>query len=250
MERYFGIPYEFDHAVVLNTIDRMVMSRDRGYVCVADGVTLSLSQDYKFLKMVLEEADIVTCDSGWVPVFLKWIYGIDRMQYAGSSLFSDILHEKKYKMIFLGSSNAILKPLRENIAKIDPRVLDMPFISLPFRPVEDFDYVAIADEINEENPDIIWIALGMPKQEIFMYHLKQYLNRGVCIGVGAAFKFFSGLPGHKRAPKWMIKCKIEWLHRIFSEPRKQIGRCMLIIRTVPALILKECKLKKQQHVSR
>ena len=250
MEKYFGISYEFDKAVVYGTIDRLVQSGHKGYVCVADGVTLSMSQIHPLLKKVLDEADVITCDSGWVPLFLKWIYGIKREQLAGSELFSSILHEKKYKMMFLGTSNSILKPLRENISKIDPNILDMPFVSLPFRDVEDFDYKEIADSINEEKPDIIWVALGMPKQEIFMYNLKPFLNSGVCIGVGAAFKFFSGLPGHRRAPQWMIKCKIEWVHRIFSEPKKQIERCCLIFRTVPRLLYVEYKIKQNKNVSR
>ncbi len=248
MEKYFGISYEFDKSVVYNTIDSLVQSGAKGYVCVADGVTLSMSQNYPLLRKVLDEADIVTCDSGWVPLFLKWIYDIEREQLSGSDFFSSVIHEKKYKMMFLGTSNAILKPLRENISKIDPKILDMQFVSLPFRPVESFDYKEIADSINEENPDIVWVALGMPKQEIFMYNLKPYLNRGVCVGVGAAFKFFSGLSGHKRAPEWMIKCKIEWIHRIFSEPKKQIGRCWLIFKTVPKLLYRENKIKKSKDV--
>ena len=250
MEKYFGISYEFDKAVVLNTIDRFARAKHKGYVCVADGVTLSMSQNYSLLREVLEGADIVTCDSGWVPLFLKWIYGIKREQLSGSELFSSILHKKKYKMMFLGTSNAILKPLREKISEIDPRILDMPFLSLPFRAVEDFDYKKIADSINEENPDIVWVALGMPKQEIFMYYLKPYLNRGICIGIGATFKFYSGLSGHRRAPRWMIQCKIEWIYRILSEPKKQIGRCWLIFKTVPKLLYSEYKLKKAKNVQR
>jgi N-acetylglucosaminyldiphosphoundecaprenol N-acetyl-beta-D-mannosaminyltransferase len=248
VEKYFGISYEFDKTVVFDTIDCLVQSGHKGYVCVADGVTLSMSQNYPLLREILDEADIVTCDSGWVPLFLKWIYGIKREQLSGSELFSSILHKKKYKMMFLGTSNAILKPLRENISKIDHRILDMPFSSLPFRAVEDFNYKEIANSINIENPDIIWVALGMPKQEIFMYNLKPHLNRGVCIGVGAAFKFFSGLSGHRRAPQWMIKCKIEWIHRIFSEPKKQIGRCWLIFKTFPRLFCSEYKIKKAKNV--
>ena len=207
-----------------------------------------MSQYHSLLKKVLDKADIVTCDSGWVPLFLKLIYGINREQLSGSELFSSVLHTKKYKMMFLGTSNSILKPLRENISKIDPKILDMPFLSLPFRNVEDFDYKEIANSINEENPDIIWVALGMPKQEIFIYNLNPYLNRGVCIGIGAAFKFFSGLSGHRRAPQWMIKCKIEWIHRIFSEPKKQIGRCWLIFKTVPRLLYQEYRKKRKNDV--
>ncbi len=244
MEKYFNITYEFDKQVVLDTIDQVTEKNQKGYICVADGVTLAMSQNYLLLQKVLANSILTTCDSGWVPMYLKWIYGITRGQYSGTELFKDIIKKKKYNMMFLGTSNAILTPLREKLSNIDERIADMAFVSLPFRNVEDFDYGQIASQINEDSPDIIWISLGMPKQEIFMYNLLPFINRGILIGVGAAFKFMSGLTGHNRAPQWMVKCKIEWIHRILSEPKKQIGRCLLIIKTTPGIIRKEYQIKK------
>lgn len=244
MENYFGIRYEFDRQVILNTIDRLVEDGKEGYICVADGVTLSMSQNYRLLREVLDHSVLNTCDSGWVPVYLKWIYGIDRKSYSGAELFRDVVGKKKYTMCFMGASSTILKPLREKLSEVDPRIGDMSFVALPFRPVEDFDYKSIAARINEEAPDIIWVSLGMPKQELFMYNLLPHIDRGILIGVGAAFKFASGLSHARRAPKWMIKCKLEWVYRIFREPKKQIGRCWLIIRTAPGILLKEYNKKK------
>lgn len=246
MEKYFGITYEFDKQVVLDTIDQLSENTQKAYICVADGVTLAMSQNYRLLREVLAHSAFNVCDSGWVPLYLRWIYGIDRQQYSGSELFNDVVGKKKYNMMFLGTSNAILKPLRERLAEVDGRIADMSFVSLPFRPVEGFDYDKIAAQINEENPDIIWVSLGMPKQEIFMYYLLPKINAGTMIGVGAAFKFMSGLSGHKRAPQWMVKCKMEWIHRIFSEPKKQIGRCWLILKTTPRVIRREYQVKKER----
>lgn len=247
MEKYFNIRYEFDQQLVLDTIDRLVEEGSKGYICVADGVTLAMSQNYRLLQDVLEHSVLNTCDSGWVPLYLKMIYGIERKQYSGTELFKDVTGKKKYSMFFMGTSNAILKPLREKLSEVDERIADMSFVSLPFMPVEDFDYEGIAARINEEAPEVIWVSLGMPKQEIFMYKLLPLINQGVMIGVGAAFKFVSGLSGNKRAPKWMIKCKIEWVHRIFKEPKKQIGRCWLIIRTAPGILMKEYRKKKNNY---
>ncbi len=245
MEKYFGIKYEFDKQTVLDAIDQLIEDGKKGYVCVADGVTLAMSQNYRLLHEVLDQALFCTCDSGWVPMYLRWIYGIDRKQYSGTELFRDVIGKKKYTMMFLGTSNAILKPLREHLSESDDRIADMSFVSLPFRPVEGFDYEKIATQINEENPDIIWVSLGMPKQEIFMHNLLPMIHQGVLVGVGAAFKFMSGLSGHKRAPQWMIRLKLEWLYRILSEPKKQLGRCWLIVRTTPGILRREYQLKKK-----
>ena len=93
--------------------------------------------------------------------------------------------------------------------------------------------------------DIIWVALGAPKQEIFMSKLKPFLKRGVMIAVGAAFKFYSGLE-EKRAPEWMVKHHLEFVYRIFSEPKKQLKRCSWIIITLPGLLLGEWKRKRKK----
>lgn len=94
----------------------------------------------------------------------------------------------------------------------------MQFIELPYKAVEDFDYEGIAKEIEADGADIIWIALGAPKQEIFMSRLKPFLKHGVMIAVGAAFKFYSGTD-EKRAPKWMLKSHMEFVYRIFCDPK-------------------------------
>ena len=119
----------------------------------------------------------------------------------------------------------------------------MTFYELPFCSVEEFDYPAIAEMVKKARADIIWVALGAPKQEIFMSRLKPYLDRGVMIAVGAAFKFFSGVEA-KRAPEWMVRMHLEFVYRIFREPKKQLRRCWNIISTLPKLLIEEKRRKK------
>ena len=78
-----------------------------------------------------------------------------------------------------------------------------------------------------------------------MNHLKPHLKKGVMIAVGAAFNFHSGLDNApRRCPKWMHKMHLEFVHRIFMEPKKQIKRCWGIVTTLPAIFNKERKIKK------
>ena len=120
----------------------------------------------------------------------------------------------------------------------------MSFSELPFRKVEDFDYKSIAENINNDNPDIIWVSLGAPKQEFFMANLLPYLNRGVMFGVGAVFNFNAGTGHVKRAPLWMRRLKLEWLYRAFEEPQKNIPRYWNFIKILPSLIISEKKKVK------
>jgi N-acetylglucosaminyldiphosphoundecaprenol N-acetyl-beta-D-mannosaminyltransferase len=110
--------------------------------------------------------------------------------------------------------------------------------------VEDFDYPAIAERINSDNPDIIWVSLGAPKQEFFMARLLPYLHRGVLFGFGAIFNFNAGIGHVKRAPEWMRRLKMEWLYRAFEEPSKNIPRYRNFIHILPSLVSKEIR---QRH---
>jgi N-acetylglucosaminyldiphosphoundecaprenol N-acetyl-beta-D-mannosaminyltransferase len=249
MEEFFGINYTFGKDQVQAKIDDMLLSRQKGYIIVADGVTLSMSHKNKDLKKVLDESGMTICDSGWVPLYLRFLYHIRREQYSGSDFLMDRVQAKKYKMMFLGSSSNTLQALKTRLSAIDERIASMPFVSLPFLDVSEFNYPEIAQQINEQDPDLIFVSLGMPKQEFFMHNLYPYLNRGILVGVGAAFKFHSGLANQKRAPKWMIRLKMEWIFRIFSEPKKQIKRCSLIISSMPCIFAKECKKRKKKYGS-
>ncbi len=238
MEIYFNIRYEFDRNEVWYAIDKQIAKRMASYICVCDGVILNnANHNTEYLK-IINGGMFSICDSGYVPLYLKWLYGIDRKQYAGSDIFIDAINKKKYNMYFLGASSNILGGLKIEISKKDPRIKNMTFDALPFMSVEDFDYPSIAKRINESGAEIIWVAMGTPKQEIFMSKLLPYLSSGVMIAVGAVFNFYSGV-GVRRAPKWMVDAHLEFFYRIMSEPKKQIKRCWGIISTLPSLLYNE-----------
>lgn len=244
METYFNIRYEMDKEAVWQAIDKQLQEKNPGYICVADGVILNIAnRDANYLSVV-NGSMFSICDSSYVPIYLKWIYGIKRDQYCGSQIFMDIIQMKRYRMFFMGTSTQTLTALKNNLIKWDSRIAEMMFYELPFRAVEDFDYKAIAEKVNTDGADVIWVALGAPKQEIFMSKLKPYLDSGVMIAVGAAFKFYSGLD-EKRAPDWMVEHHLEFVYRIFSDPKKQLRRCAWIVITLPKLLFGEWKKKKK-----
>lgn len=246
METYFNIRYEMDKNKVLQVIDKQVQINSPAYICVADGVILNIANRNPDYLKVVNGSMFSICDSGYVPVYLKWIYGIQREQYCGSQIFMDLIQKKKYRMFFMGTSQQTLAALKVNLEKIDPRITDMTFYELPFCAVDQFDYKKIADRVNADGADIIWVALGAPKQEIFMNRLRPHLKRGVMIAVGAVFKFFSGVKA-KRAPEWIIKIHLEFAYRIVCEPRKQLSRCKGIITSLPRLLWSEWKVSRKQR---
>lgn len=241
MNEYFGIRYEFDREETFRLIDQKLANGGKGFICVADGVVLTHSAKDPAYGELLGKSMFSVCDSNWVPVYLRMIHGKRLAQYSGSELFEDVLKKRKYKMMFLGASDNILQALRRRLVGVDPRIDQMSFVSLPFCSHDEFDFEEIAKVINRESPDIVWVGLGAPKQEHFMYRIQPFINRGVLIGVGAVFKFYSGIDELKRAPRWMIKNRIEWLYRLMAEPGKQSSRIFQIIRITPSLLLREYK---------
>lgn len=242
MEIYFNLKYEFDKQTVWQQIDEQQRKCSPDYICVADGVILNTANRNPDYLKIVNGGMFSICDSSYVPLYLRWIYGVHYEQYCGSEIFMDIIGCKKYRMVFMGTSQRILNGLKGNLTKIDSRIESMTFYELPYRQVDEFDYPAIASMIETDRADIIWVALGAPKQEIFMSKLKPYLQRGVMIAVGAAFKFYSGTE-EKRAPKWMLKTHLEFVYRIFCDPKKQLKRCAWILYTLPGLLYGEYKRK-------
>lgn len=236
MNTYFNINYEFDK----REVHRAIEAAQKGYICVADGVVMNTANRDPDYLGVVNGSLFSICDSSWVPVYVKSIYGIKYEQYCGSEIFKDIVSSRKYRMMFMGTSQATLDGLKKELMKMNPDVEGMQFVELPFRKVEEFDYSEIANMVNDDGAKIIWVALGAPKQERFMNLLLPHINQGVMIGVGAAFKFYSGTE-ESRCPEWMQKCHLEFVYRIIQDPKKQLKRCFWIVWTLPGLYFGEIK---------
>ena len=102
-------------------------------------------------------------------------------------------------------ASCVSRPLKPLVAGIDPA-----FVKLGE------DQPEIVERINAAKPDVLFVALGNPKQELWMGRNKAKLDVGVMIGIGGTFNFLAGRV--KRAPKWMQKTGLEWIYRIIQEP--------------------------------
>ena len=243
LENYFNLRFCFDRKEVVQKIDEQLLKEGSDYITVADGVVLcTINRDPEYMR-ITNESMFSICDSSFVPLYIKWIYGLEREQYSGSMIFEELVASKKYRMFFLGSREKILAALKQNLTEnYNAACADMTFMSLPFKDVKEFDYPAIANMIEEDKSDIVWVCMGAPKQDIFMNLLKPHLHHGVMLGVGAAFKFYSGFD-EKRAPEWMIKHHLEFVYRIFQDPKKQLIRCGWIIYMLPKMFIEELRKK-------
>ena len=133
----------------------------------------------------------------------------------------ELSKEKGYRHYFYGSTQDTLDKLKKQLQGKYPYLQIAGMYSPPFRPLTEEEDLEIIAKINETKPDFVWVALGAPKQEKWMY---DHLNKvtGVMLGVGAAFDFEAGTV--KRAPHWMQELCLEWLYRIMQDPIRLIPR--------------------------
>ncbi len=117
-----------------------------------------------------------------------------------------------------GSTSPVLAGLESRLVELSPAAEIAGSLSPPFRELTPADDADVAAAIIDARPHIVWVGLGAPKQDIWMYRHAAEFPGVLCVGVGAAFDFVSG--NKPRAPRWMQQAGVEWFHRMAREPRK------------------------------
>ena len=132
----------------------------------------------------------------------------------------------KNKVMFLGSSEAVLAKIRQEASYIYHNI-EVVTYSPPYKAeFSDDDNRAMVEAINNANPDLLWIGMTAPKQEKWVYEHWDELDIHCHVGtIGAVFDFFAGTV--RRAPEWWQKHGLEWLYRLLSEPRRMWRRYLI-----------------------
>lgn len=122
---------------------------------------------------------------------------------------------------FYGGTPETIDTLAKILPEKYPHIQIAGMVSPPFRALTPEEDMAEIQKINDSHADIIWVGLGAPKQENWMYQHKG-MTCGVMIGVGAGFDYHAGTL--KRAPMWMQKASLEWLYRLLQDPKRLFTR--------------------------
>ena len=231
----FNIHVEFDSQVFRDTVEKYIKEKKKAYVCVVDANVITIAQKDLQYREIVKNATINTCDGSSIAKMVNKIYGTDYHAYNGPEVFEYYI-ERPYRHVLLGNKASKVEQIKAKVAEKGLE-LDMTHVDVPFVPVEEFDYPAIAKQINELKPDIVWVSLGAPKQETFIHNIFPYIEQGVLFGIGAAFNFYTGdLHNNK---KEIGGIRFIWLERIFKEPKKQLKRVGGYLQTVPKMYFNE-----------
>ncbi len=150
---------------------------------------------------------------------LKGVKNINRI--FGPTFFEKVLEwsaQDGIQHFLFGGTEETQKKILGKIQSYFPQCKIAGSIVPPFRRFTEEENRTFIEEINKSNADVVWVALGAPKQERWIYENYGKLNHGVMIGIGAAFDYFAG--DIKHAPVWMKNFSLEWLYRLYQEPKR------------------------------
>jgi N-acetylglucosaminyldiphosphoundecaprenol N-acetyl-beta-D-mannosaminyltransferase len=218
-----GVPVSaVDYDGVMDWMDGTVAARGRGYICVAATHTVMVAQEDDAAMDAVLGASLVVPDGQPLVWALRAlgrplpdrVYGPDlmlrhceRAAANGSRIF-----------LYGGRNQGALVQLTLNLRRRFPGLRVVGGCSPPFRDLAEEELDAVALEINRSGADIVWVGIGVPKQEKWMAAMRDRLDAPVLVGVGAAFDFHAGLV--PQAPGWMQSAGLEWAFRLAQEPRR------------------------------
>ena len=218
-----GIPLGLtDYESALDWIDQTVAAGERGYVCVCNVHAVMASAEDPQLRAALLGSSINVPDGQplvWALNLLGHslnarVYGPELMaRHCARAATSG---QRIY--LYGGRNQGALVQLALNLRQRYPGVRIVGGYSPPHRPLSPEERDAVTKEINSSRADVVWVGIGVPKQEKWMADMRPRLDAPVLAGVGAAFDFHAGLV--PQAPNWIQDSGLEWAYRLAHEPRR------------------------------
>jgi N-acetylglucosaminyldiphosphoundecaprenol N-acetyl-beta-D-mannosaminyltransferase len=211
-----------DYERTLDWIEAMAATGERGYVCVCNVHTVTAAREDDELRAALQASSFNVPDGQplvWALAALGYrlsgrVYGPELMARACARAAGGGLRFYLYG----GRNQGALVQLALNLRRRYPGINIVGGYAPPHRELTAEEGDAIVDEINRSRADVVWVGIGVPKQEKWMARMRGRLDAPVLVGVGAAFDFHAGLV--PQAPPWVQRVGLEWFYRLVHEPRR------------------------------
>lgn len=184
-------------------IAQAVKEGKNAYICVSDPRTVDLATSDEKYREVMANSMLNTPD-GQPTLWAARLWGLKNVERTmGPILFQQMIENpgSGLKHFLLGDTDETLKAIVEKAS--EKNALIVGTYSPPFCKLEEYDYKGMAKMINESGADIVWTAMRAPKQDYLNVNLLPYIDKKICIGVGAAFRFYLG--EYKMAPPLIRK---------------------------------------------
>jgi N-acetylglucosaminyldiphosphoundecaprenol N-acetyl-beta-D-mannosaminyltransferase len=222
-EEVLGIPIAVtDYERALDWIDEMVTAGEHGYVCVSNVHAVMAAAEDDELRDALRGSSFNVPDGMPLVWSLNLLGHSLRDRVYGPELMarSCARAARTGQRIYLygGRNQGALVQLTLNLRRRFPGIRIVGGYSPPHRPLTAEERATAIRELNHSRADVVWVGIGVPKQEKWMAELRPELDAPVLVGVGAAFDFHAGLV--PQAPAFLQNVGLEWAYRLVQEPRR------------------------------
>lgn len=216
------------YSCVIEKIRNAISKHEKMAIFVAAVHLIMECQKKQELKKIINKADIVTPDGmplvWWLKLHNKKVnrvYGPDLMLKLCEAAESD-----GYRVGLLGGAKGQSQKVKNYLLKKFPHLKIKINIDTPSRPISARENKHVIHQINTHKLHILFVGLGCPYQEQWIYQHSEMTHVSAMLGVGAAFDFFSG--AKVQAPKLIQICGLEWLFRFIQEPRRLWYRYVML----------------------
>ena len=220
-QRICGIPvYSGAHEKVLEAMERNIRgSRRPMYISITNTEAMYHARRDAGHREYIEKARFSLCDGIGIVVGAR-LQGKCLRRFNGPLLLGMACHygaSRGWRHFFCGGKEGVATKLSARLAGQYPGLICAGSFAPPFRPMTSAEEELMLRAINEARPDILWVGLGLPKQERFIAQYLERLKVPWLVGVGAAFDMHAGTAHW--APPWIRSLGFEWLYRLCFEPR-------------------------------
>lgn len=207
-----------------DVVDQMrlwIARGDRRYFCFVNAHVIETARVGNDVRISLEAADLALPDGAPVAWAARRASGRPCERVSGGDLFRAVCEfsgRDRWRHAFVGGTHETLERLTTALHARHPAVEIVASISPPFRTMTTEDDQDVWSRLNAARPDVVWVGLGAPKQELWMWRSRHALDAPVLVGIGAVFDFESG--NRRRAPRLLQRLWLEWAFRLIQEPSR------------------------------
>lgn len=237
--RILDVPFiHTTHRAFIDTLMTRAETNEKTFVVTANPEIVMHAQQDSSYKAILDRADYITADGIGVVKAAQLIGQPLPERVSGYDIMMDVLKEadtRNFKVFLLGASE------QTNAQAVERVRTDFPGIDLVGAQHGFFDWndPSLAERIKAAQPDFVFVALGFPRQELWINQVIDQFDKGIFIGVGGSLDVLSG--NVQRAPEVWQKLNLEWFYRLVKQPSR--WKRMLVLPQFALVVLK----KRGQH---
>lgn len=238
----------FDGAI--DAVADAVQAGDGGFVVTPNVDHVCLAETDARLRNAYEDATLSLIDGMPLLWLAKALGNPLPAKISGSDLLRPLMRraaKEGWKVYFLGGRPGVAEQAANLLLR------DYPGFTIAGVDAPPMGFENDAKQANEvlvkirlAAPHLLLVALGCPKQELWMHQNRKAFAPAVALGIGATLDFVAGVV--KRAPAWMSKVGLEWLYRLLQEPRRMAGRYLVRDRAILWIALKSFFQPRQNRV--